>query len=323
MNRISRRKSTGAVSNRTLNRLIAGLIALIAIGLPAIAITYYADRHVDAGLSMAQRAVSAAEESVRSDPNRLSNRVALAAAYARADRARDAVTQYDLVLASEPQNRTALIGRGDAHRALNELDAATSDYQAFVDLAGDEEMARVDRLLEAAYFGLAVIAFEQDRPRDAATNLADALIIDRTDADALDLMGRALIRINDLPAAVDALRDAIALVPTGWCDPYAHLNEAYVAQGDAAGADYAAGMVALCEKRTDDAEQLLQPLADGAYARDALVGLALVAEDRGDLATAADLYNRVYAMNPADFAAITGLARVGTPVASPATAEDQ
>src|SRR3989304_6164876 len=133
--------ASGAISDHSLNRLIGILIAVIAIGLPAIGLVYYADRHVDRG--------------------------------------------------------------------------------------GDTDAEVVSRRLEAAYYGLAVIALEQNRPRDAATQLANALNIDRTDADALNLMGTALIAIGDLPNAVDALRDAVALVPTGWGEPYAQMKQAY------------------------------------------------------------------------------------------------
>ena len=309
------------ISDRTLNRVIVVLAAVLLIGIPVIAITYYADRHVDGGPSMTQRAVSAAEEQVRNNPNLLSARLALGAAYANDSRPADAISQYGIVLQSEAGNRAALLGRGDAYRATSDLASAATDYQALIDSAKDEEMAPVDRQLEAAYYGLGYVQFQQNNPRDAATNLANALVIDRTDADALDLMGQALIKIGDNDSAIDALNDAVALVPTGWCDPYDHLADAYAAKSDSAGAAYATGMVALCEGRPDDAQAALEPLVGGVYGRDALIGLGLVAENRGDAAAAAGYYEQVYALNPADFAAVTGLARVGgpaSPIASPA-----
>ena len=77
-------------------------------------------------------------------------------------------------------------------------------------------------------------------------------------------------------------------------------------------------MVALCQTRPDDAVAALEPLVSGAYGRDALIGLGLIAEQRGDANAAADYYRQVYDRDPSDFAAITGLARVGGTVASPA-----
>ncbi len=314
------KRSFGTVSDRTLNRAIVGLVALLAIGLPAMAIFYYADRHVDGGPSMAQRAIIAAEEAVRAEPNKMGPRLALAAAYVADGRTRDALVQYDEVLGADAANRVALLGRGDAYRVRGELAAAQHDDQAMVDIARGGEMARADLQLEAAYYGIGAIALRQDRPRDAATHLADALRIDRTDADALDLMGQALIGSGDVRGAIDALRDAVTLVPTGWCDPYAHLAEAYTALGETAGATYASGMVAFCDGRRGEAEALLEPLVDGPFARDALIGLGLIAEDRSDRDAAAAFYARVYAMDPNDFAAISGLGRVeaDAPTTAPA-----
>jgi len=303
----------GAPSDRTLNRLIGGLIAVIAIGLPAIGVIYYLDRHVDAGPSITGRAVISAEEAVRQNPNELGMRVALAQAYAADDRPVDAIAQYTIVLGAEPTNTTALLGRGDLQRQIGQLDVAAADYQALIDVAKDTEMANIDRFLQSAYYGLGVIAMTQGRPANAATQLANSLRIDRTDADALDLMGQALIAIGDHENAVEALRDAVAFVPTGWADPYSHLAQAYGGLADQGGVAYANGMVALIEGQLDDAQAALEPLVGGSHSRDALIGLGLTAEQRGDLNAAVDAYRRVLAVVPDDFAALSGLSRVGAP----------
>jgi tetratricopeptide (TPR) repeat protein len=315
-------RALGAVSDRTLNRILLGLVAALVIGLPAIGVIYFLDRNVDPGLPIAERAVAAGEEAVRTEPNKLSNRIGLAAAYVAADRLPDAIAQFTEVLRVQATNRAALLGRADAYLALGDLDAAARDYEALVDAAGGEEMANVDPKLEAAYYGLGSIALKQDRPRDAATMLASALKINRTDADALNLMGTALLAISDPTNAVDALRDAIALVPIGWCEPYVQLAQAYTALANTAGATYANGMVATCEKRPADAEALLKPLVGGPFGRDALIGLGLTAEAMGDNDTAIAYYSRVYAADPSDFDAVTGLNRLGTsPVAASSGAD--
>jgi len=312
------RTALGAVSDRTLNRAIIGLGLTLVIGLPAIGLVYFLDRNVDPGLPIAERAIAAGEEAVRNEPNKLSNRLGLALAYAAADRQTDAIAQFTEILRAEPANRAALLGRGDAYVATGDLDAAARDYQALIDAAGSEEMANVDPRLEAAYYSLGSIALKQDRPRDAATMLAKALLINRTDADAFNLMGTALLGIGDTTNAVDALCRAIALVPSGWCAPYAQLVKAYTALGDTPGVQYATGMVALCEKRPADAEQQLKPLVDGAYGRDALIGLGLTAEALGNVDAAVSYYSRVYAADPTDFDAVTGLNRLGASLPSDA-----
>src|SRR5512143_328681 len=165
----------GAVSDRTLNRTIIALALLLAIGLPTIALLYVFDRHVDPGPSIAERQIAAGETAVRSEPNKLSNRLGLALAYAAAQRQTDAIAQFTEILTAEPTDRAALLGRGDAYLATGNLDAAARDYQALVDATDDEEMTAVDPQREAALYGLGSIALKQDRPRDAATFLAKAL----------------------------------------------------------------------------------------------------------------------------------------------------
>lgn len=303
----------GAPSDKTVTRLIGGLIALIALGLPAIGLIYYLDRHVDAGPSISGRAVIAAEDAVRQSPNQLSLRIGLAQAYAADNRPADAIAQYSVVLDAEPTSSTALLGRGDLYRATGQLEAATLDYQALIDLAKDSEMAGIDTSLESAYYGLGAILFAQDKPREATTQLANALRIEGTDADALDLIGQSLTAIGDYSSAVDALREAVNLVPLGWCEPYGHLGQAYRGLADPGGVAYATGMVALCEGNLDDAEATLLPLIGGSHSRDALIGLGLLAEKRGDTASAATFYQRVLDVFPSDFAAQSGLGRVGLP----------
>ncbi|HEY6056750.1 MAG TPA: tetratricopeptide repeat protein, partial [Candidatus Limnocylindrales bacterium] len=136
---------------------------------------------------------------------------------------------------------------------------------------------------------------------------------------ALNLLGAALIKVGDDSTAVQALRSAVALVPSGWCEPYGNLAQAYAALKDTTGAAWATAMVGLCDGRPTEASELLQPLVGGPMNRDALLGLGQAAEALGDTAAAISFYSRVYAADPSDFAAITALNRLGAsaPAASP------
>jgi tetratricopeptide (TPR) repeat protein len=318
-----------APSENTLNRLILGLAVMLVVGVPAVGLFYVLDRHVDPGPTLVQRQLSSAEEAVRGAPNKLSNRILLAAAYMTAKRYNEAVNQFAEVLKVDAGHRAALLGRGEAYLALGSLEAARTDYQKFVDDASAGEMANVDPQLEAAYYGLGSIALKQDRPKDALDLLQAATAINRTDADALYLLGTAFLRTNDPKQAVDALRRAILFVPTGWCDPYGQLRDAYTALGDTTGAGYAGGMVAFCEGRPDEARHDLGAITAGPYVLDATLGLALIAEDLGDPAAATDLYSRVLALDSGNFSAMNGLNRLASvqtpaspvPVRSPAAGE--
>jgi hypothetical protein len=98
---------------------------VLAIGLPTIGLIYYLDRHVDAGPSIPGRAVAAAEEAVRQNPNQLSC-VVLAQAYTADNRPADAIDQYTIVLGAEPANATALLAAATCSRTASTRQRATT-----------------------------------------------------------------------------------------------------------------------------------------------------------------------------------------------------
>lgn len=303
-----------------MNRLIVGSILVLVIGIPLIGVLYFFDQYRSPGPSLVDRDIQVAEQAVTENPNLLTARLALAQAYAKNGRFADAIAQYDQILSVSPDAGTALLGRGTAAIALDRLDAAAADFQRVVDLAKGGEMANVDPQLESAYYSLGVIALKKGQPQEAVVQLANAIQIKRTDADALNLLGTALLQAGEPQRAVTATRQAIALVPIGWCDPYVQLETAYTSLNDSAGAQYAAGMVAFCQNRPEEAQAKLGPLTSGAYAVDALVGLGLLAEFQNDTAAAVDAYSKVLEKDPQNFAATTGLGRVGgLPSGSPAS----
>lgn len=304
-------KTSKSPNDRTVNRLIVGSVLVLVIGIPLVGVLYVMDQFRDPGPSILDRSITVGEEAVRKNPNQIGTRLQLATAYIAAERFKDAVVQYDEVLKVEPDNRGALMGRGLASISLENLDGAAADFQKVVGLAKGEEMANVDPQLQAAYYQLGSIALKRGQPKEALEPLDNAIRINRTDADALNLYGTALIQTGDPATAVKALRKAVALVPTGWCDPYGQLAQAYTALKDTAGAQYASGMVAFCEKRPDEAKATLLALTNGPLAIDTLIGLGLIAEDEGDTATATTMYSKALATDPQNFGAITGLSRLG------------
>jgi tetratricopeptide (TPR) repeat protein len=313
-----------SLPNRSLNRLIVGLVMVLVIGAPLVGVLYFLDQYRTPGPGIVDRDIQVAQDALTQNPNLLNARLTLATAYMKNGRFADAVSQYDEILKAAPDANAALLGRGSAELALDKLEAAAADFQKVVDAAKAGEMANVDPQLESAYFSLGVIQVKNGRPKDAVISLSKAILIKRTDADALNLLGTALMQAGEPKRAVTALRQATALVPVDWCDPYAQMETAYTSLGDIAGAQYASGMVALCQKRPADAKATLGPLTSGTYAVDALIGLGLVAEVQNDIPAAVDAYSRVLTQDPQNFAANTGLARVGgvpsgSPAASPSS----
>jgi tetratricopeptide (TPR) repeat protein len=305
-------RARGGPSDRTLNRLIVGIVVALAIGIPAISLIYFLDRNMDPGPSMAQRAVTSAEKSVRNNPNAVGARVALAASYAADGRYPDAIAQYSEVLKTVPDHHGALLGRGNTYLLLKDDASASKDFQHLIDVAKGGEMANADPQLEEAYYRLGDIALRAGRTDDAVTLLTSALAINRSDADAMNLLGSAYVQTGKAAEAVKVLKRAIAFVPTGWCEPYQTLATAYTSLGNVDGAAYATGMAAFCTNQPDVGIAALTPLTTGVMALDATLGLALIAESQGDIATATAMYEKVLEKDPSNFNATAGLQRLGT-----------
>lgn len=299
------------LSDRTIDRAIRILAVALPIALIAFTAFYWLDRHPAAGPSLPDRTVAAAEQAVRDNPNDLAVRNHLAAAYVSANRFQDGVDQFTLVLASTPDNRAALLGRGLAYMQLLTYDAAATDFQALIDVSGGEFSAS-DPQLERAYYELGVAEFARGHAADAVAAEEAALAIDGGDADALFTYGSALIQAGDPAKGVTALRRAVQFVPTGWVEPYQALVTGYTALGDEQGTSYANAMVALCQGRLDEARQALQPLTAGPMKIDAFLGLGMVAQQSGDAGQAADLYRQVLAIDPGNTSALIGLSQLGS-----------
>jgi tetratricopeptide (TPR) repeat protein len=299
------------LSDHTIDRAIRTMAVVLPIVLIAFGAFYWIDRHPAAGPSLSDRAVAAAEQAVRDSPNDLAVRDHLAAAYVSAGRIQDGVDQFTLVLASTPSDRAALLGRGLAYMQLLNYDAAATDFQALVDVSGGEFRAS-DPQLEQAYYELGTA--ELARGNAAAAVIAEeaALAIDGGDADALYTYGRALIGAGNPTKGIAALRRAVQFVPTGWVEPYVALATGYTALGDSDGTAYANAMVALCQGRLDDAREALQPLTAGMMKIDALIGLALTAQQAGETDSAVGLYQQVLALDPGNTSALIGLTQLGT-----------
>jgi tetratricopeptide (TPR) repeat protein len=306
------------ITNRMMNRMILAIGIILLVGIPVIAVIYWNDRHVEQGPSITEQAITTAEAAVRDNPKDLGARNSLAAAYVKAGRFDDAVAQFGEVLKAVPGNQAALLGRGITYHLANNLEAAAADLSSVIATASKGEFAASDPQLEHAYYEYGVVLLEQGQAAQAAGNLEKALAIDSGDADALYSYGDALLKTGDPAKAVLALRRAVGYVPLGWCEPYAKMSEGYTSLGNQDGIAYATGMLALCNRDPEQAKQKLSSVGAGPLTNDALIGLALVAADQGDPATAADYYRKVLATDSGNVLATIGLNGLGMAPASPA-----
>jgi tetratricopeptide (TPR) repeat protein len=309
--------SLADIPDAQLSRWIRRLALLLVVGLIAFVAFYAVDRFRAPTAPIVDREMAAMEEAVRADPTDIVSRGRLADLYLAADRYDEAIAQYSEIINTGKQAEAGYVSRGRAYELKGDLDAAAADYAKVVELAKGGEMANVDAMLELAYYGLGAIALQQDRPEDAIDQLLKALLIKRTDADAMNLLGAAYVKAGTPDKAFEPLRRAILFVPTGWADPYQSLADAYVATGEPAQAEWAAAMaeamIALAPGGSGDVSgplARLEAIADGEAALDARVGLGLLAEMTGDNATAADWYRKALALDSEDKAAQLGLGRV-------------
>lgn len=307
------------LSERTLDRLIRRVVRILVVAALLFAAFYVYDRWRPATPTMVDQRIGQLEEAVRAEPADLGARGQLADAYFLAERYDEAIREYSAILAASPalnQKELAHFGRARAYEGTGDLALAKADYQAVVDIARGGEMAHIDPMLNAAFYGLGTIALAEDKPADAVQYLSAAIAIKRSDADALNLLGVAYVANGEPEKAIDVLRKAVAFVPLGWPEPYDALADAYAAVGQAELATWSEAMAALSREDVATARAKLEGLVDGPIAVDAMLGMGLVAEAESDVDAAAGWYRKVLATDPDNASARLGLTRVETPAAS-------
>ncbi len=99
-----------------------------------------------------------------------------------------------------------------------------------------------------------------------------------------------------------------------WCDPYEVLAKAYGGQRRKPFEEYATGMVELCKKNPNGAAARLTRLTRGPVAVDAMLGLGMAGEAKSQRTSAIHWYRKVVAVDPENFNAHQGLARLGVKV---------
>jgi tetratricopeptide (TPR) repeat protein len=311
--------SLAQMDDRQLNRWIKRVVLLLVVGTVAFAAFYAVDRWRPPTTPIVDQQLAALEQAVRDTPDDVASRGQLADTYVAKGRFADALVQYDAILAAGKGVELATNGRAGAYMGLGQLGNAAKDYQAVVDIAKGGEMAGVDPMLEAAYYSLGSIAMQQARPTDAISFLEKALAIDRTDADALYVIGTAYVATGQMDKAETALRSAVDFVPIGWSDPYMALAQGFTSAGNTAMAEWAGAMADLANGKPDLAEPRLLALVNTDASVDAAVGLGLLYETKGDTANAAVWYGKALAASPDNAAARLGMGRVGPgPSALPA-----
>lgn len=286
-------------------------VMVLVIGVAALGFLYYNDQVVHAGPSLAGRQIEGAEAAVKKAPTNIAVRLQLAAAYTQDKRPNDALKQYDEILKADKGNRSALLGRGGALMAKDDLKGAAAAYRTITAASRKGEFAGADPQLQEAFYYLGSIALKEHKAKEAIKELQSALNIQRSDSDALYLMGVARLQDGAPQLAVDSFKQALLFVPTGWCEPYSQLALAYGKLAYPAQATYAAAMADACNKKPAQAKKQLKTLTAGPVAVDALLGLAQIAETENSNPEAISWYKQVLTVDRKNISAISALARLG------------
>jgi tetratricopeptide (TPR) repeat protein len=284
---------------------------VITLALIGFGVFYYLSQRIDSGPTQVERIVATSEAAVRENPNDVSARLALAAAYLKSARPEDAKAQFLEILKAEPNNRSALLGVGGLLYDSGDLAGAKDRYSAVINVSGGGEFAGADIMLQEAYYFRVMSEYGLKDYAAGAGDLKKALTIDKADADSWYALGKVQLAAGDGKAAADSFQQALLFVPTGWCDPYSGLKAAYEQQQNAQGVKYASALGAICNGDQSDAQrQTLTGLTQGEFKIPALLGLGMSAETAGDTAAAAKWYGEILKTDPKNIAANAAIARI-------------
>ncbi len=302
---------------RLLRRLVKGLVAAVAI----FAVIYFFGQrqsHVEQAPALPDQAITSAEAAVRGKPNDITLRLSLATAYAKGNRADEAITQLKEILKVQPEFRPALLGLGQLMYQKAKYAEAQASLKKYVASAGSGEFAGQDPQLELGYYLLGLSEAKLGNAQAAADAFAKAVKIDPGDADAWFQLGNKSLELKQFPDALNAYQKAIAFVPSGWCEPYDGMSKAFTGVGDADGATFASAMVRICNGGGLDSAEPLRGLFAGKYVVGALFGLGLAAENDHDATAAIDFYQQLLSVDRTNIAALSAISRLGaTPEPKP------
>lgn len=291
------------------NRLLTGAVLLLAVAtvgmVMAFAGYYYWDRYVGrlGDQSPLEQEISRLEAAIRDDPQNPDLRLSLAEFYLAQGLNQDAAAQAGQILAHTPDSEGALLIQGLAFFRLNQPQAALDPLEKFVAIRRGEPLAHTDTALETAFYFLGVSYLQMNRPGLAIPLLNEALLINRTDADAMYQLGLAYAADDQPQPALEQYHRAIRLVPD-FTEVYAAMADSYTALNQSSQVAYARGMQAFSRRDFDSARaELEEAVAALPDFTPALLGLGLTYEKQGNFTAALTTVEQVLELDPNNFAA--------------------
>lgn len=283
--------------NKWLDRSIWILGVLVAVVVLGFGGYYVRDRYFQPNVSLVERETKHLEELVQKDPQNVETRMGVAQAYL-ADKLYDqAIVQFQEVLKLSDKHAGAILGLGVAYGTKGDDKNALKYYGDFIGMSKGNELARVDRRLNTAYYEVGRIYLKQGNADKAIENLESALSINRADSDALYQLGTAYMQKGKFADAAEALRLATAFVPD-FVEAYQSMAVAYDKNNEPAKGDYARAMVTFSTGAYSEAairlEKVVQAIPDFLEAH---YGLAMAYDRLGQKDKAIEQYEKVVALD--------------------------
>lgn len=301
-----------AIRDRWLSRGILLFAAAAALFGLAAAVVFLQGQFFSSSPSDLERDEQRLEKSVLEDPNDPELRVSLANLYLQEHKYGDSIAQYREALKADENRQDALIGLGLAYRGAGDTEQALETFTRVIELNEDSQFADVDRRLEAVHFYLGEIYLGRGELGRAEEELQAALTIEPTDADALYLLGNVLRQQEDYEGAVAVYALATNLVPD-FREAYEGMAEAAESQGDSLTSSYARAMLRLFSDDVEGAVRELEKVVEQSPENAAAYfGLGYGYEALGQQDEAVAAYQRSLDADPSQYAAQSGLARLGS-----------
>jgi len=238
------------------------------------------------------------EANLEANPDNVDIRVNLALLYMDNGQTKKAESELKAVLEKEKNYNDALYALGYLYIETEEYQRAIEPFLTIVDLNKDNPMRFINRQLEAVYYFLGTAYYELGSYQAAIESLNEALLIDRTDADAWHLIGNVYRDQGIYNNAIDSYKQALRFVPE-FKEVYQALKICYENSGEPELARYAQAMVDYCSGSTDKAiEQLESINARGHDYAEVYLGLGMSYEKQGEIQPAIAAYEYALELDP-------------------------
>jgi tetratricopeptide (TPR) repeat protein len=299
------------VSDRALLLSVRSMAALLMLGSVGLIAVVVSQRDVQPNVSVVDRDTKVIEDEVRQRPSDPELRVALANVYLARNDTDKAMSQAEQVLSTEPAHVGAAMVYAQAAMSRGQHDRAAERLTSVLQRNADNPMASASLQIGAAHQLLGRIDLDRHQPAQATTELQAALDIDRTNADTLYLLGRALGQQGETEQALSAYQAALRFVPdfsevyqemAGLYDQTGHPERARVAR---AMLSYSAGAYA------DAATALTASATELPDSADVYLGLAMAEEHLSRAGDAQAHYRRALELDSGSTAARQGVGRLG------------